>query len=340
MALFKTNAELANYYPARMTLEMKDIASTMERVEFDYLQQQILGDQQYQELLTAYEADSITDPTSRLGKLLDLSRYVVSHLVAYHFADIGAVQLTSTGFIVATPQDGQGTAATNKVDRLKREVLSAGFSFMDRLLGFLNANSSDYPLWADSVLADRAKGLMRTTQQYNGALDIAGSHWLFWKLRPLIERHQNPDSLIARTLASAELYDELVSQSNAGDNFSNANAQLIRIIRPAIAHLTMAEAVTELSLNKDDRGVWTFQSLSGGSSAGGPVPASDRRLDTWQQYHAKRADEFIQALLAKLRKLAAAAQLPLYAATSEYSAFTSSPTSDERDPSSSVGNFM
>lgn len=335
MALFKTNAELALYYPARMTLDMKDIAQTMDRVENDYLTEQVLGAQQYQELVTAYEAESIV-PGDRMDLLLHRCRGVVAHMVAYHFAYLGAVQMTSSGFVVSTGADGQGVASDNKVDRLKHELLTAGFSFLDRCLGFLQANVADYPLWEASTYSQRAKGLLRSTAQFQAACDIGNSHWFYWRLRTLIERHQNADGLIAQTLCSSALYDELVAQSNAGDSFSAANAKLIAIIRPAIAHLSIAEAVADRSVNKDERGIWTYSS----SSAGGPIAASEERLRTWQEYHAKRAAEFVEALKNKLRELAAASQLPLYAASPCYTAFVATPEETPADPTRMVGSFI
>lgn len=338
MALFKTNAELALYFPARMTLDMKDIAQTMDRVENDYLTEQVLGTAQYNELLTAYNADSIV-PGDRLSLLLHRCRGVVSHLVALHYADLGALQLTSSGFVVATGNDGQAVAAANKVDRLKRELQSAGFSFLDRCLGFLQANIADYPLWGDSPFAKTAQGLLRSTSQFNLVCDIGNSHWFYWRLRPVIQRHQNADGLIALTLCSEALYDELVAQSNAGDSFTAANEKLMLIIRPAIAHLSIAEAVADRAVNKDDRGIWTFQSFTG-AAGGGPMAASEERLNAFKEYHTTRAAEFVQALKNKLRQLAAAGQLPLYAASQCYTAYTTTPEAPPADPTRMVGGFI
>jgi hypothetical protein len=337
MPLFKTNDELKLYFPARMTLNMNDIAQTMDRIENDYLADQVLGSEQYQELVTAYEAEAIVTG-DRLDKLLHRCRAVSAHLVAYHYADLGALQWTSTGFVVATGNTGEGAAAVNRIDRFKRELLTAGFSFMDRLLGFLQAGISDYPLWEASPFRLRAQGLLRSTSQFQAVCNIGNSHWFYWQLRTLIERNQDEDSLIANTLCSADLYAELVSQSNAGDTFSAPNAKLIAAIRPAIAHLCIAEGVTDGSIGKDDRGYWTFMSFSG--SGGGPVGATDQRLETWKKYHQARADEYVALLGKKLKALADASQLPLYAASPCYTQDVADETPTPPDPTRMVGNFM
>lgn len=337
MALFKTNTELKQYYPARMTLDMADIGQTMDRVENDYLTELVLGSQQYQELITAYDAGGII-AGDRLDKLLHRCRGVVAHLVAYHYADLGALQWTSTGFVVATGTNGDGVASVNRIDRFKRELLNAGFSFLDRLLGFLQANISDYPLWESSTFKQRAQGLLRSTSQFQAVCDIGNSHWFYWRLRTTIERNQSEDSLVAKTLCSTDLFNELVTQSNAGDSFSATNAKLMAAIRPAIAHLSIAEAVTDRSIGKDDRGIWTFTTFSG--AAGGPVAAEDRRLDTWQQYHQRRAEEYIDLLHRKLKELAQAGSLPLYASSSCYAADQAEDTTTMPDPTSRVGNFL
>ncbi len=335
--LFTTNEELAKYIPARMTLDMQDIQGTLERVEFDYLRSQVLGAAQYQELVEAYEAESIASG-DRLDKLLHHARGAVAHLLAYHYADIGAVQWTATGPVVATGDTISGAASITRIERWKRELMSAGFSALDRCLGFLQAHVVDYPLWSDTVLSERGRGLVRATGHFGQSVDIGNSHWFYWKLRPIIERNQDEDSLVARTLCSGALYAELVAESNAGDAFSPANAQIMRRVRPAIIHLSMAEAVTDGSVMRDDRGVWTYTTMGSGSTGGGPMGASDKRLDTWQKYHNDRGTEFIQALEKVLHRLAAAGELPLYASSSCYQA--AAEPAPERNPSARVGGFL
>lgn len=337
MALFKTNAELKPYFPARMTLDMADIAQTQDRVEHDYLTQQVLGEAQYQELLTAYNAEAIV-PGDRLDRLMHRCRAVVAHLVAYHYADLGALQWTSTGFVVATGTGGDGVASVNRIDRFKRELLNAGFSFLDRLLGFLQAEIANFPLWADSTFKARAQGLLRSTAQFQAVCDIGNSHWFYWRLRTLIERNQDEDSIVAHILCSQQLYAQLVEESNAGDRFDETNARLVMLLRAVIAHQSIAEAVTDRSIGKDDRGVWTFQSFNG--SEGGPVGATDARLETWQKYHQRRADEFAEVLRRKLKSLADAGRLPLYAASSCYAQQAEETTHKPTDPAGQVGNFL
>lgn len=339
MALFKTTEELKGFFPARLTLDFADISPTMDRVENDYLVAQVLGEQQYNELHTAYQADAMT---SRLDDLLLACRRPIAELAVYHWASTGSLQVNSAGLVAAGSGGSGGTgnniANLNKIEAFRLERMNAGFSGLDRLLGFLQVRISDFPLWAASVFADYGKGLMRTTAQFHAAVDIANSHWLFWRMRNILPRHQDAESLIANTLCSTDLYDQLVSQSNAGDSWTGTNKQLIDLIRPAIAHLTMAEAVTELSLAKDQRGVWTFTVGSG--EAGGPKPAEESRLGTWQKYHSDRANEFVGALDRKLKKLAAAGLCTLYAASSCYTAHVAGTDVVKRDPTRRVGGFM
>jgi hypothetical protein len=155
-------------------------------------------------------------------------------------------------------------------------------------------------------------------------------------MRSIMERHQDEDSLIAKTLCSTEIFEQLVTESNSGDAWTGSNAKLIKLIRPAIAHLTMAEAVTELSLNKDSRGVWVFSTAAGS----GPVAASDARLDSWKNYHRDRANEYVQALDSKLKQLAAAGDCTLYAASQCYAAFTANTDVPKRDSTRMAGGFM
>lgn len=335
MALFQTNNELKDFFPARLTLDIADILPTMDRVENDYLVAQVLGEQQYNELHNAYQADAMT---SRLDDLMVACRRPVAELAVYHWASTGSLQVTSGGLVAAASSGGNNIANLSKIEAFRAERMSAGFSGLDRLLGFLQARIADFPLWAASVFASYGTGLLRTTAQFNAAVDISNSHWLFWKMRTIMVRHQDADSLIANTLCSSDLFAQLVTQSNAGDAWTGTNKQLIDLIRPAVAYLTLAEAVTELSLSKDARGVWTFSVGSGEVS--GPNPASDGRLDTWQKYHRDRAAEYVQALDKKLKALAAAGQCALYAASSCYTAHVAGTDVVKRDTTRLAGGFM
>lgn len=337
MALFKTTEELAVFFPARLTLDFADIAPTMDRVENDYLVAQVLGEQQYNELHTAYQTDAMT---SRLDDLLLACRRPIAELAIYHWASTGSLQVTSGGLVAAGTANSGGNNIANlsRIEAFRLERMNAGFSGLDRLLGFLQARIADFPLWAASVFASYGTGLMRTTAQFHAAVDIANSHWLFWRMRNILPRHQDAESLIANTLCSTDLYDQLVSESNAGDAWTGTNKQIIDLIRPAIAHLAMAEAVTELSLAKDQRGVWTF--TVGSSEASGPKPAEESRLGTWQQYHRDRGNEFVGALDRKLKKLAAAGQCALYAASTCYTTYAAGTDVVPRDTTRRAGGFM
>ncbi|MBL8000410.1 MAG: hypothetical protein JNL05_00495 [Flavobacteriales bacterium] len=335
MALFKTTEDLRTVFPARLTLEIDDLLPTLERVEKDYLVEQVLGEQQYNELHVAYQAGTITNG-DRLDDLLQKCRVPVAELAVMHYADGGSLQLNSTGLTVAS----ENVASINRIERYKHERKLAGFSGLAGLLGFLQARVSDFPLWASSTFAAYGKGLLRTTAQFNHAVYIANDHWLWWRMRHIQDRHQDADSRIAATLCSPDLYNELVTQSNAGDAFSAANKKLMAFVRPAIAHLTIAEAVTELALQKDERGVWSWVQLSAADVAAGPAPASAKMLDAWQEYHTKRANEFIEGLGKKLLELAKAGDLPLYAASTCYAERTAADQPTKPDPTRRVGNFI
>ncbi len=295
MALFKTTEELKDYYPARVTFDLEDLAPTLQRVEREYLRDQVLGEAQLNELQSAYDADTLTGVQE---DLLKECRTVVANLGIYHFTGLGNVEF-STGGLVTGQTEHKRPAAEWRTRDLERAVLSAGYRGIDDLLGYLHAHRSDFPTWTGSPqYAAWTKGWMRSTRDFQGYVNIGNSGYLFTRMLPVVRRIEQ--AVITDTLCSATYAASLESKLTAG-TLSTNELKVVQLVKFATAHLTMADSIVELSLNMDERGVWVFGSLLGGSTSGGPAPAADTRLQHRIDHHTKLGNGALARLKAELQ---------------------------------------
>lgn len=333
MPLFKTTEELKEHYPARVTFSIEDLLPTIKRVEEEYLVEQVLGEAQYAELFSAYDADSMTAEQSAL---LEKVRPAIANLAIYHFTGLANVEFTAGG-LVTGQTDVKRPASEWRTRDLERAVQSAGFRALDTTLGWLQARAADYPTWASSLQATTyRKGFVRSASSFQEAVFIGNSGYLFLRMLPTLRRIE--DGAVLDTLCSTALRDDLLAKVNAG-TLSTDEKKLVDLVRNATAHHTMADCIVELSLGIDDRGIWTFNSLTGGQTSGGPTAASDARLNNRIDHHRKLGNHFLAKLQSTLQAQAVADSGHLYRASACYVPPTTEPA-DRFQTDSPVGGFL
>lgn len=333
MSLFKNTEDLKEFYPARVTFDFDDIFPTLGEVEREYLVEQVLGEGQYNELHTAYQANSMSDPQS---DLLAKCRTAVANLAVYHYTGIGNVEFSSGGLVTGMSEHKRPASEWRTRD-LERAVLRKGYRGLDVLIGFLQANITDYPTYADSEQAAAFQsGFVQTTQQFGTAIGIGNSGYLFSRMKATLRRIEN--DTIKATLCSATLYQDLLEKRNDG-TLSADEKTLVAQVQLAACHLTMADSVVELSLGLDDRGYWTFNSLLGGQTSGGPTAAADNRLQQRIDHHRNIGNAALASLTKELQRQAEANPSHPYRSSSCYVDPTAvvAPTPDPEAP---VGNFL
>lgn len=333
MPLFKTTAELKQYYPARTTFDLEDLAPTLKRVEREYLRDQVLGEAQLNELQSAYDADTLSGVQE---DLLMECRTVVANLGIYHFTGLANVEFSSGG-LVSGQTEHKRPASEWRTRDLERAVLSAGYRGLDDLLGYLHAHRSDFPTWrASAQYAAWTKGFLRSTRDFQERVAIGNSGYLFSKMLPVIRRIEQ--GVIAETLCSATYAASLESKLTAGTLSAN-ELKVVKLVQMATAHLTMADSIVELSLSMDDRGVWVFGSLLGGSTSGGPTPADVERLQNRIDHHTNLGKGALTKLTAELQAQAVADETHPYRTSTCYV----DPDAEQKDrfkTDSPVGGFM
>lgn len=313
MALFKTTEELRQYFPARMTFSIDDLKPVLNEVEQEYLAEQVLGQDQYDELHAAYQDD---DLTPELQTLLDLCRPAVVGLGLHRYTGEANVEFTSGGLAVNGASDKRAPASEWRTRDFERKQLRSGMRGLDVLVNHLLGHAADYPLWQDSVQAiGLMRGFVRTTADFNTRVNIGNSGYLFMRLKPAVHRAELGP--VQDTLCSVAFTEDLLAKIDA-ENLSAGEKEVVDLVKLAVTHLAMAESIVELSLTLDDRGITTMEGMLGGQTSTGPKSASDRRLQQRIEHHANLGSGYLKRLRNKLQELAEAGQLPLYAASPCY----------------------
>lgn len=335
MALAKTTAELKPFFPARFTFDVDDLLPVMNQVERVYLKEQILGTL-YDDLLTAYDADTMSAEEEALR---EACLPAVVNLAIHDFTGMANVEMSSGGLVVGSNADRKPAAEWRTRD-FERAVLRAGTRGLDGLLNFLRHNVADYPTWESSPQAALLKSIVPSTRIFNTYVEIGNSGWLFWRM--MATRDRIEEEQLRATICSDTLYNLLRAESHDEDNWTGENAQLIKLARPALCHLTIGASILELALTKDERGIYTQEAMLGGQVSLGPKGANDARLDALIRYHNDQGKKYLNKLSAKLLELAKAGDLATYAASDCYTAQVAEETTPTPtiDPDSAVGNLL
>lgn len=339
MPLFTTTEELKEHYPARVTFDMDDLAPTLAAVEQEYLVEMVLGQAQYDALVAAYNASIANSPTpltSAMLNLLERCRPAIANLAIYHFTGFGNVEFSAGGLVVGQ-SDVKRPAAEWRTRDLERAALRAGYRALDVLLAYLQANAATYTPWNTSEQATALRaGFIRSTKDFDQVVRIGNSGYLMTRLLPTVRRVE--EGAVLDTLCSTTYRDSLLTKLTAATLSANEKL-VVELCKRATAHLAMADGIVELSLGMDERGVWTFSSLLGGQTSGGPQTASEARLQQRIDHHRNLGNGFLEKLRAELQRQAEADSNHPYRASTCYVDPTED-TTERFDTSGPVGGFM
>lgn len=308
MALFKNIEELTGFVPIMESFDFKLVLPDVERAEKKWIIP-IIGKEQYQELQDYYD-DGGYDPEADddTNALLKIVRAPIAQLAFFLYAPKGNVNVGSSG-IQQTHTENSKPAFQWATDQMLQSYFEGGMEGLDVLQDFLNEHIEDYDVWNTSDAFKAARELfINTSKEFDKHFSINSSRRTFMAMRHIMKRHND---ITIKTLLGKELFDEIKEQV-IDDDVSDENELLLEIIRPAIAHLTISDAVTELGLKIDEFGITVTNSNTSSSTqnlqARLPAPA-----DMTNDLHRKEktiGEQFLAELRAFLEENAD--DYPLY----------------------------
>jgi hypothetical protein len=277
----------------------------------------VLGDPLYRQL------QETADPTTRepekqpldprLVELLDLVRKPLSLYALWLGADEFGVSVSSQGIQVIETQTHK-TAPQYRVQNLKENWIRRANTSLDLVLKFLDEHREDYP----SYICQDADLLIRNTLEFNSEVDIRESRRVFVALKPVI---RSVERKYIRPALSAELFDELKTVLKSNAELTNDQKALMELIRPALAHLTMARALLEISIDILDWGIFdtagnTFTNVSSKQSS------NKDRIALMAEANQRDGEAEMKALQQYLDETASETVYPLYFHSSRYAGKT------------------
>jgi hypothetical protein len=207
--------------------------------EDDYLRP-ALGAEFYDELLEA-----TSNEAERLRYLLASS---LANLTMVSFIDDAQVQISGSGVqIIST--DREKTAFPWQIANLKVNYSRKGNNGLEKALAYLEAHTADFPSWAASDVAKKTRGFFITSATtFSESYNISNARLTFQALASLLRKTER--FRLAPVLGE-EFFDELKQQLRDGAVTAENEKLLDDYLRPALAHLVMAQAIGELGFSKE-----------------------------------------------------------------------------------------
>ena len=223
----------------------------------------VLGNLLYNQLQDMMALDPVPPDegttTENLAVLLAMLRKPLALYALWLGADEFGVSISSQGIqVIETPT--HKTAPQYRVQNLKENWIRRANTSLDLVLKFLDEHKEDYPGYEPQD----ADLFIRGTLEFNSEVDIRESRRVFVSLKPII---RSVEKKYIRPTLSAEFFDELKTAWKSDDDLTTAQLVLLDLIRPALAHLTIARALLEISIDILDWGIFdtagnTFANVS------------------------------------------------------------------------------
>jgi hypothetical protein len=207
------------------------------------------------------------------------------------------------------------------VQNLKENWIRRANTSLDLVLKFLDEHKEDYP----GYVCQDADLFIRTTFEFNSEVDIRESRRVFVSLKPII---RSIEKKYIRPTLSAELFDELKEALQSDEGLAEEQKVLIDMIRPALAHLTMARALLEISIDVLDWGIFdtagnTFANVSSKQAS------NKDRISIMAEANQRDGEAELKALQQFLDESASEDLYPAYFHSPRYAGKTKAETRNE-----------
>jgi hypothetical protein len=273
----------------------------------------VLGIGLYEQLQDAMALDPVppddgTTPES-LAKLMEMVRKPLALYALWLGADEFGVSVSSQGIQVIETQTHK-TAPQYRVQNLKENWIRRANTSLDLVLKFLDEHREDYAAY----ICQDADLFLRNTLEFNSEVDIRESRRVFVALKPVI---RSVERKYIRPALSAELFDEMKSALKSNPELTGDQKALMELIRPALAHLTMARALAEISIDVLDWGIFdtagnTFANVSSKQAS------NMEKISVMAETNQRDGEAELKALQQFLDETASETVYPLYFNSSRY----------------------
>ena len=185
------------------------------------------------------------DPPAHLVALRERLRRALAYYVVLEAAPFLATVVSDSG---VTEQTAGGAAPSRQwsYNNLVEAAAATADKLLDVALAWLDQHAADYADELDSAeYRSRKSLLIASAEELGRYVATAGSRRFFLALLPTLRRVEDFD---IEDLLGAELLEELREGLASGLPPAPAAAELLRLVRPVLAHRAIAQGITSLSV--------------------------------------------------------------------------------------------
>lgn len=248
MTLFVDDEDLENFLPVNVGFTFANLEDDLTDSFNRYILNRI-GKEQIIESLKTENADNETHK-----ELIRLVKRANANLAFMIYFPSAKVSISDKG-IFYPGKEGEGKQATDKdKEDLYKSIRAKGFQALEDMLAHLYANKDTFSIWKESDLYKKFNELfIRDAREFGPT--IKGSYLVFLELYNFIEDvqieviEQQVNPIVLENLKTAIDEDTLTD---------NQLILLRKYIRPTIAYLALARAVSTGAVARDGSGAITI----------------------------------------------------------------------------------
>jgi hypothetical protein len=258
--LVATLDDVNKYMPSNAVKNFAVIQTYLKNAESKELKP-ILGEELYEALLSSYEGSD--DMDEKYTNLLPYVQEPIVMFAYYNATHVLDVIPTAQGFGVVSTS-GLAPASSVRVEAFKKSVLKAAYDAIEALLKFLEENEDDYTTWKESTsYSDNYDHIVTSAREFDKHVKINESRLVYLKILPKISEVEEFD--IAGAI-SQELMDAIIEAAQ-GSGMSSDYAKIYRLLKPAVANISMAKALDYISTAIYAEGIQLHYSIGKSSVA-------------------------------------------------------------------------
>lgn len=305
--LINTISELQEFVRVANGLDYKSLLPAINEVESGEMEY-YLGTELLEQLIQSRSSGVFGANEEKLSKHAAMA---VGCLAVYKAGPEIEVSISENG-IFRQESNNEKSAFGGQVKRLRDTVGARGYKALDKMIAWLEKNEADFSLWLDSeYYQDRSTLLIRSVSEFEAAGEnIKSSALTFQSLKPIMKEIQ--ESRIAMILPEG-MYQDVFDNQNEPDNIF----LLRNYIRPAIAKLTIEEALSALPVELDHEGVHINQIATQGDArtlTSAPIHLIEKK--TWSLRG--RGEHYLSNMKEYLNTQASTTKYPLWFGSDRY----------------------
>lgn len=306
MPLFKNIDTVKKYYP--LTTSSTAIPHMQEVAEEEYLLP-VLG----ATLLGTVQTEADTNPVTP-SPLLKKCYQALAFLMYYKQLPFLYTQTTDAGLRNVTTNQMQGAYPHQYYD-IKRTCENEGLAALNRLFTYLYDNRATYTTWYSSAAYQRLnRNILRTGLDFADYFTLPQPHRTFYALQPIVQEVED-------FYVNAAIGETFFTSLKAITSPTTHEAEVIKLLKKAVAQLTIFKSFTKLSVKISPEG---FNVMLGNNDA---KATTEAQATDGQVYQVKKDTErdgnnYLQQAIAYLNNNASALVFPTYFASTYYKAPT------------------